>query len=541
MTSAGSTSLGGVPRIHFTPERRARFEATSDDLVERALTVYQEFHRSKPRTTARNSSNSSSSSIDCMAKRWKLVKRKKSLNIYRERDKGTRGTHEGRTYLCSGVMPGTVEDMVSGAYADETEDMRIATSIVTTNMCLDARVVHVFDRNPVTSSVVFSGIKWMALKMPTSSSLIHDRDLLYYNRLGRIVDCHGRYFVYCVMDSIELDEVPADCQHNLKRGTVSLCHLFRQVQEELVGCFVIGSSSMGGTLPRSVGELITAERMLCVGNFLLVARAKAYSARAAQNAERLPSTSNSCDVCMKKPNLLSGSFKLCLGCRRNTCRKCHEWCTVFRLDLRSQKPGKERFCTQCISDVTRLTMSTFYICSLNESTSNNGSQYQHQQQQQLNCGGGSHYPTSTSVSMSTSSAKQRNSPLTSSQSQGYSEIDSDAWIPAPADLTENLDGLANFVERASLANEMDMQWNQDELDYYSDVLRESGHFTCSQVLERSASSTNRRVPSSSKNLHMSTSLPVLGQDKFNRRVSRSCLADENLVPLQKCFSVDELD
>uniref|UniRef100_A0AAV1V9Q5 FYVE-type domain-containing protein n=1 Tax=Peronospora matthiolae TaxID=2874970 RepID=A0AAV1V9Q5_9STRA len=540
MTSAGSTSLGGVPRLHLTPECRARFEATSDDLVQRALTAYQEFHRSNPRVPARDDSSKSSSSkvAGGKAHRWKLVKRRKSLSLYRQRDTGTRGPHEERPFLCSGVVPGTVEDMVSGAYADETEAMRIATSIVIKNTCLDARVVHVFDRNAVTSSVVFSGIKWMALKTPTSASLIHDRDLLYYNRLGRIVDCHGRYFVYHVMDSIELDEVPADRQHNLKRGTVSLCYLFRQVQEELVGCFVIGSSSMGGTLPRSVGDLLTAERMLSVGNFLLVARAKAYSARAAQNAERLPSTSNSCDVCMKKPNLLSGSLKLCLGCRRNTCRKCHEWCTVFRLDLHSQKPGKERFCTQCISDVTRLTMSSFYICSLNESTSNGSHDHQ---QQHLHCGGGSHYPTSTSVSMSTSSAKQRNSPLTSSQSQGYSEIDSDAWIPAPADLPENLDGLANFVERASLANEIDMQWNQDELDYYSDVLRESGHFTCSQVLERSASSTNRRVPSSSKNLHMSTSLPVLGQDKFNRRVSRSCLADENLVPLQKCFSVDELD
>ncbi|CAI5724148.1 unnamed protein product [Hyaloperonospora brassicae] len=518
---------GGVPRVCFTKERRRRFEATSDDLVERALRVYQEFHQSRPRGAP--------ASADERASHWKLVKRKKSLNLYRQRATGLPAKYDERTFLCSGVMPGTVEDMVSGAYADETENMRIATSIMTKNMCLDARVVHVFERDPVSSSVVFSGIKWVALKTPSSASLIHDRDVLFYNRLGRIVDGHGRYFVYCVVDSVELDEVPADSQPHLKRGTISLCYLFRQVQEELVGCFVLGNSSMGGTLPRKVGDHITAERMLSVGNFLHVARAKAYSARAAQSADRLLSTSTSCDVCMKKPTLLSGSFKFCLGCRRNTCRKCHEWCTVFRLDLHSQKPGRERFCSQCISDVTRLTRSSFYICSLNESVSTSNSQHQNP----TPSGGNTGYPTSTS--MSTSSAKQRNSPLTSSQSQEYSEVDSDAWIPAPADISENLDGLASFVERASLANDLDMQWNQDELDYYSDVLRESGHFSSSQVFDRSAFHSSRRVQSSTKACPMSSSLPVLSHDKFSGRISRSCAADDSVVPLQKCFSVDELD
>lgn len=236
-------------------------------------------------------------------------------------------------------MPGSVEDMISGAYCDDTENMRILMS-VTTDKFLDGRVLHVFEKNPITRSVVFSGILWMALKTPTTATLIHDRDMLYYQRIGRIVDRRGRYFVYCVLDSVELDELPANQQHNVVRASLSMCYLFRQVQEEWVGCFVMGNSSMGGTLPRSLSELITAERMLAIGNMLFVARAKAYSARMANSADRIPSTSSSCDVCMKKPNMLSGSLKLCMGCRRNTCRKCREWCTVFRLELRTQKPER---------------------------------------------------------------------------------------------------------------------------------------------------------------------------------------------------------
>ncbi|GMF28187.1 unnamed protein product [Phytophthora lilii] len=507
-----ASSLGGIPRLQFSKERRQQFESVSDDLVERTLEVYDDFHSSKKQAKT--------------SLHWKLVKRKKSLNIYRERGKSK--ARESRIYLCSGVMPGTVEDMVSGTYSDDTESLRISLGI-TTDKFLDGSVLHVFDKNPVTSSVVFSGIKWMALKTPTSSSLIHDRDILSYQRLGRIVDRRGRYFVYYVMKSIDLDEFPANRQHNLERGEVSMCYLFRQVQEEWVGCFIMGNSSMGGTLPRSVSELITAERMLAVGNTLLVARAKAYSARLANSADRIPSTSSSCDVCMKKPHMLSGSLKLCMGCRRNTCRKCREWCTVFRLELRTQKPGKERFCSQCISEVTRPTMSTFYICSLNESTNN------------------AQFGTSNSISTSASGFQHStSSPSSSPQSHDFSEIESDAWLPAPPDLPENLDGLADFVERASLANGKEMQWNQEELDYFSDILRESGHFKHSQVPEfgNSSGSHSRRTQSYTQGFHPGRSMPPPEHEKLDRRFSRSYAADDNSVPRnphQKFISVDELD
>ncbi|EGZ16366.1 hypothetical protein PHYSODRAFT_249752 [Phytophthora sojae] len=505
-----ASALGGIPRLEFSKQRRQQLESTSDDLVERALNTYDEFHAKKRAKST---------------KHWKLVKRKKSLNIYRERGKPK---SESRVYICSGVMPGSVEDMISGAYCDDTENMRILMS-VTTDKFLDGRVLHVFEKNPITRSVVFSGILWMALKTPTTATLIHDRDMLYYQRIGRIVDRRGRYFVYCVLDSVELDELPANQQHNVVRASLSMCYLFRQVQEEWVGCFVMGNSSMGGTLPRSLSELITAERMLAIGNMLFVARAKAYSARMANSADRIPSTSSSCDVCMKKPNMLSGSLKLCMGCRRNTCRKCREWCTVFRLELRTQKPERERFCSQCISEVTRPTMSNFYVCSLNESTSN--------------MPGGSN-----SVSNSSYSGFQQgsSSPSSSPHSHDFSEVDSDAWLPAPPDLPENLDGLASFVERASAANARDMQWNQEELDYFSDILRESGRFkpdfSKSAVGSgHTSSSHSRRTQSYTQGFHPGSSLPPPNHEKLDRRVSRSYASDDSSVPHQKFFSVDELD
>uniref|UniRef100_H3GHI2 FYVE-type domain-containing protein n=2 Tax=Phytophthora ramorum TaxID=164328 RepID=H3GHI2_PHYRM len=506
----GSSTLGGIPKLQFSKERRQQLEATSDDLVDKALHVYDQFHTNKKHVWT--------------SKHWKLVKRKKSLNIYRERGKSK--TQDCRVYLCSGVMPGTVEDMLSGTYSDDTESMRISLGI-TTDKFLDARVLHVFEKNPATSSVVFSGIKWMALKTPTTASLIHDRDMLMYHRIGRIVDRQGRYFVYCVTDSIDLDEFPANGQANLERATISMCYLFRQVQEEWVGCFIMGSASMGGTLPRSVSELITAERMLSVGNLLVVARAKAYSARLASSAERIPSTSSSCDVCMKKPSMLSGSLKLCMGCRRNTCRKCRESCTVFRLELRTHKSGKEVFCSQCISEVTRPTMSNFYMCSLNESSSTQQQNFQ------------------SSSSVSSGFKHSSSSPSSSPNSHDFSESDSDAWLPAPPDFPENMEGFATFVGRASVANSKELQWNQEELDYFSGILRETGHLNPPQFSENSdsaGSSNSRRTNSYTKGFNPGGSMPPPSQDKPDRQFSRSYTTDDTSAPRdQKFFSVDELD
>ncbi|KAF4315571.1 hypothetical protein BBO99_00008088 [Phytophthora kernoviae] len=216
-----NSPLGGIPRLQFSEERRRQFEAMSDDMLEHTLNVHNEFHASKKQFKAN--------------KQWKLVRRKKSLNIYRERGKSS--SKKERTLLCSGVVPGTIEDMINGTYADNTDSMRISLSILTDTF-MDGSVLHVFEKNPVASSVIFSGIKWMALKMPSTASLIHDRDVLAYHRIGRIVDNRrGQYFVYYVAQSIDLPELPANQQRHLERAEVSLCYLFRQVQEDWVNFF----------------------------------------------------------------------------------------------------------------------------------------------------------------------------------------------------------------------------------------------------------------------------------------------------------------
>ncbi|RLN90316.1 hypothetical protein BBJ28_00019588 [Nothophytophthora sp. Chile5] len=480
-----------MPRLHFSRERRQQLETRSDDLVEHALDVHDEFH---------------ASSRPAAGSRWQLVRQKRSLSIYRERGKRHEseagdGRKRARVILCSGVVPGTIADMLNGTYADSTESLRIGLSLLT-DQFLDGSMLHVFERNALSSAVVFSGIKWVALKTPSSAALIHDRDVLSYQRIGRIVDRRSRVFVYLVAQSVDLPEFPANRQRNLERATISMCYLFRQVQTAWVGCFSLGSASLGGALPRSIGELIAAERMLAVGNFLRVAHAKAFSALMTASADRLPSSSAVCDVCMSLPKVLDGPHKLCMGCRRKVCKKCRETRTVFRLVLRTRRPDKETFCSQCVAQVTSSASRRGSTPPPVESASRRGRQ-----------------PSSTGAMESPAS-----------ETSETSEMDSDAWLPPAPELPADLGGLASFVAGARQPQPQ-QQWNQRELDYLADLLRDSG-------LHGQAKSGSRQPHSNTS----SSSHSAAPDDSLSPAAAREPDEEADASPRKdKYFTIDELD
>ncbi|RLN37768.1 hypothetical protein BBJ28_00007546 [Nothophytophthora sp. Chile5] len=477
-----------MPRLHFSRERRQQLETLSDDLVEHALDVQDEFHASSRAAGGR----------------WQLVRQKRSLSIYRERGKrqheAVDGRKRDRVILCSGVVPGTIADMLNGTYADSTESLCIGLSLLT-DQFLDGSMLHVFERNDLSSAVVFSGIKWMALKTPSSSALIHDRDVLSYQRIGRIVDRRNRVFVYLVAQSVDLPEFPANRQRNLERATISMCYLFRQVQTAWVGCFSLGSASLGGALPRSIGELIAAERMLAVGNFLRVAQAKAFSALMTASADRLPSSSSVCDVCMSLPKVLDGPHKLCMGCRRKVCKKCRETRTVFRLVLRTRRPDKETFCSQCVAQVTSTSPSR-------RRSTPAPAEFRSPRVRQ---------PSSTGAMESPAS----------SASPETSEMDSDAWLPPAPELPADLGGLASFVAHA---RQPQQQWNQRELDYLTDLLRDSG-------LHGQAKS-GRRQPRSNTSSSSHSAPP---DDSLSPAAAEEAGGSAASPRKDKYFTIDELD
>ncbi|KAJ0409372.1 hypothetical protein ATCC90586_000994 [Pythium insidiosum] len=339
----------GLPRIRFSEERRQQYEDICDDLIQRALEEHHAFHSSTH-----------------MNARWKLVRQRDALSVYRHRTpvpplcavpvagahaRGPAACSRSSLMMASGFLPGTLNDTMLGVYCDTTETLRIVKSILSDRF-LDGAMVHVFEKNSIRAPIIFSGIKWFAMQSP-GGHLIHNRDALCFERMGRIVDTDGNYFAYHVLQSIDLVEWPAN-RSKLLRVSLSMCYLYRQVSDHWVGCFMLGDYDPGGSVPQSISDFAFADMMLSVGNVLECAHAKRFSMLMLHNAETVPSESRYCNICCATPGLFKSADKamqLCVGCHRRVCRRCRLSCTIFRLSMRSRTPKKEWFCRECVGQV----------------------------------------------------------------------------------------------------------------------------------------------------------------------------------------------
>ncbi|RLN90314.1 hypothetical protein BBJ28_00019586 [Nothophytophthora sp. Chile5] len=337
-----AANLGGVPLIRFGAARRAQLEELCDDLIERALDAHDQFH--------------ASASLSA----WHLVRHRDAMSVYRPRTPpralrhDAAGEDRARLLLGSGIVPGTLDDALNGVYCDSTESLRITKSILSDKF-VDGAVLRVFESNGLQAPIVFAGIKWFVMRGAAGSGgLMNDRDMITYERMGRIVDRQGEYFAYHVLQSVDLSERPANREKRVLRCRMSWCYLYRQLSPDWVGVFMLGDLDLASSMPHSITSFVAAERVLSAGNFLRCAQAKRFSALMAASAGSVPDGgAPHCVVCLSPPpKLLGCAHKLCMGCRQRVCRKCRQRRVIFHLQLRSGKPETEHFCRLCVARVT---------------------------------------------------------------------------------------------------------------------------------------------------------------------------------------------
>ncbi|KAE9089578.1 hypothetical protein PF005_g19407 [Phytophthora fragariae] len=324
-----------VPAVQFSAQRRAQLDRQCNDLIDRALAAHHNFHSSQTLGG------------------WQRVRRRNAMNVYRRR---AADSSRPRVLLGSGIVPGTLDDALSGVYCDSTESLRICKSLLSDNF-VDGAVLRVFEASDLRAPIVFAGIKWFVVRgFAGTSGLLGDKDMLTYERMGRIVDRSGQFFAYHVLQSIDLPERPANRERGVQRVDVSWCYLYRQLSPDWLGVFTLGDMNLSTMIPQSISSFIAAERVLSAGNFLRCARAKLFSALMAGSSDGIPEQGGAphCTVCLSPPpKMLGFAHKLCMGCRQKVCRKCRQRRYVFRLQLRSAKPATEYFCRLCVDKVTR--------------------------------------------------------------------------------------------------------------------------------------------------------------------------------------------
>uniref|UniRef100_K3X126 FYVE-type domain-containing protein n=1 Tax=Globisporangium ultimum (strain ATCC 200006 / CBS 805.95 / DAOM BR144) TaxID=431595 RepID=K3X126_GLOUD len=322
---ANSSSLC-IPAIHVTTDEQAQYDSIASRLLRKAVTEYSNFH----------------GYID--TDDWSLVRKKQQMSIYRSLS----GTDDPHVTLMvgTGLIPGTLEDVMDGLYADNTYDFRTMKTL-TTKKFVDGAVLNVSEKRIPEAPFRFAGIKWSAGK--AAWGVVKHRDILTYERMGATMDAHGNELAFHVLQSIERPEWLVDAVREVKRARTATCYLYRRCNSR-VQCFVWAESYDIGSTSRRVAEYVIAGALLSVVRSVACAEAKKCSKLIADARGKAAPSNVVCHVCHKSSGVFD-HLRTCSGCIQKVCKSCSQHRPIFEVDQRTGRPVEDRFCKLCISKV----------------------------------------------------------------------------------------------------------------------------------------------------------------------------------------------
>ncbi|KAF0693067.1 Aste57867_15919 [Aphanomyces stellatus] len=213
------------PRCTLPADDAARYSALSNDLLRRAVAECE--------TTL--------SDIDG---RWKHTRTHGgSLKIY----KSSQGSSQ---LMATGIISGTLHDVMTCMYADENVDFRMKSALLMPKEHLDCEVLRAIETTHRGKGGRFVGLKWAATKWPALSK---HRDMCYLEATGitQSTDRHGLplEYGYSLLESVDLPhQCPPLDEFSIVRAKISVRHIFRELP---IGCTLVMthcSVDVGGAL-----------------------------------------------------------------------------------------------------------------------------------------------------------------------------------------------------------------------------------------------------------------------------------------------------
>lgn len=157
MTGGGGEGERYLPQVRLTRDELRQYDASVAMALDEAVSEFSNFN----------------GYID--TNDWSLVRRRKQMSVYRS----LQPSNDPRTTLMvgTGLIPGTLEDVMDGVYCDTTADLRAVKTFLKYKF-LDGAVLNVTKKRSIEAPFDFAGIKWFAAKAPWG--VIKHRDLLTY-------------------------------------------------------------------------------------------------------------------------------------------------------------------------------------------------------------------------------------------------------------------------------------------------------------------------------------------------------------------------
>ncbi|KAG3203577.1 hypothetical protein PC128_g2500 [Phytophthora cactorum] len=276
---------------------------------------------------------------DIVSTHWKYLRSLHGARLFRGRYLNCEGL---TPLLCIGILRGRFDDVLEGLYCDNTEDMLLMNAIKCPRLA-ESAVLYAVQKKTTLDPYAFTGIKWTTIKLPVGSH----RDLCYFDKMGMVRQKSGKRMAYHVMQSVDLLEYAQKSTH--KREKVSLCYLFEELEDDLVGVYMQGEinyTALSYFARIAVSDVLLAQ----ISSALDCSRAKKLALMMSAPPTGIPRTSScrkkKCYVCKGKPSFFESSVN-CAGCNECVCKKCRFRERVLVLARFCVK--RTDFCSVCIS------------------------------------------------------------------------------------------------------------------------------------------------------------------------------------------------
>lgn len=309
--------------------------------------------------------------------RWKLLKEKNYMTIYRRLGKPAPG--QVPDVLATGAIPGALEDVLHGVVNLTTEAMQIENAYAERDM-VDNRVLVTLVAPSVSEPFRSVTIKWV---LRNHEDLSRHRDYVYLESTGITTAPDGEKIGYHLMHSVSLPSAPAFTKDtNIIRGQLSVCYIYRQQRQNSVEVFFNGNLNPQGNTRDRPALVIAVDAIVASPSSVQCAMMKklALSLRTKPPVQLSLSQTRSRKTTitsfMRSTSVPHAERQLCAVCRRSlrffgkgscqlcasvTCSRCRVTKKLFMFDHGVFNPVKMEFCTECV--VSTNTMNSSWAAS----------------------------------------------------------------------------------------------------------------------------------------------------------------------------------
>uniref|UniRef100_M4B9R5 FYVE-type domain-containing protein n=1 Tax=Hyaloperonospora arabidopsidis (strain Emoy2) TaxID=559515 RepID=M4B9R5_HYAAE len=329
--------------------------------------------------------------------KWRLVRRKDGLSVYRERRTAASSRAPGQqksTQLPSpssqssswttasdvssfssddanaslmdlpamvlhGTVDGSLDECMFGTFAPTNEAWRWRSSHISDRLD-DSRTLATIRMPTHDDPFQFLGIKWFAKENPAIlSRIMQQRDYLVIEATGLTRGSTGEKVGYYLMHSISLSDVPELTELGIIRAKLSMCFIDRQKGPGKVEKYCRTFSEPGGRIPGRLAAAVGADAIISASRIVdyAVVKKLTWFIKEKRQHEREPrretgrSRPKQCETCYKTFSTFA-STAFCHICHRAMCTKCSV-AKKMTIDVSSTGAVKQcalQFCIKCIME-----------------------------------------------------------------------------------------------------------------------------------------------------------------------------------------------